>query len=60
MRPLQVWATRLPFRALLPLVMDAITEGWTRGRRAKPLLPVHWEDYWSEPLTELQTAYQLD
>jgi ubiquinone biosynthesis protein Coq4 len=45
---------------LLPLVMDAITEGWARGRRAKPLLPVHWEDYWSEPLTELQAAYQLD
>ena len=56
-RPLQMMLYQ---PELLPFVMDAITEGWTRGRRAKPLLPVHWEDYWSEPLAELQTAYQLN
>jgi len=44
---------------LLPLVMDAITEGWARGRKAKPLLPVVWEDHWEVPLTDLQTEYEL-
>jgi ubiquinone biosynthesis protein COQ4 len=44
---------------LLPFVMDAITEGWMRGRKAEPLLPVHWENHWHEPLNELQTRYKL-
>ena len=44
---------------LLPFVMDAITEGWARGRKAKPLLPVAWEDHWDAPLAELQTEYGL-
>ena len=44
---------------LLPFVMDAITEGWMKGRKAEPLLPVHWEDHWHEPLNELQTRYNL-
>lgn len=44
---------------LLPFVMDAITEGWTRGRTAKPLLPVHWENHWDESLDELQALYNL-
>ena len=44
---------------LLPVVMDAITEGWSLGRRAKPLISVHWEDYWKRPLSELRHAYDL-
>ena len=44
---------------LLPFVMDAITEGWMKGRKAEPLLPVHWEDHWHEPLNELQMRYNL-
>ena len=44
---------------LLPFVMDAITEGWARGRKAKPLLPIAWEDHWDAPLAELQTEYGL-
>jgi ubiquinone biosynthesis protein COQ4 len=44
---------------LLPFVMDAITEGWARGRKAKPLLPVAWEDHWEVPLAELQAEYGL-
>ena len=44
---------------LLPFVMDAITEGWMRGRTAKPLLPVHWENHWDESLDELQARYNL-
>lgn len=44
---------------LLPVVMDAITEGWALGRKAKSLLPVHWEDYWDRPLAELRAEYDL-
>jgi ubiquinone biosynthesis protein Coq4 len=43
---------------LLP-VMDAITEGWALGRRAKSLLPVHWEEHWERPLAELRQEYDL-
>ena len=45
---------------LFPFLMDAITEGWARGRNAKPLLPVAWEDYWEEPLADLQVEYGLN
>ena len=44
---------------LLPPIMDAITEGWALGRRAKPLITVHWEDFWERPLAELRREYQL-
>jgi len=44
---------------LLPVVMDAITEGWALGRRAKPLMGVHWEEYWESPLSDLRQAYGL-
>ncbi len=44
---------------LLPPVMDAITEGWGLGRRAKSLLGVHWEEYWEQPLIELRREYDL-
>ncbi|MDG2304322.1 MAG: Coq4 family protein [Candidatus Binatia bacterium] len=44
---------------LLPVVMDAITEGWALGRKAKSLLPVHWEDHWESPLDELRAEYDL-
>jgi ubiquinone biosynthesis protein COQ4 len=44
---------------LLPPIMDAITEGWSLGRRAKPLIPVHWEDYWERPLQELREEHDL-
>lgn len=44
---------------LLPAVMDAITEGWALGRRAKPLIGVEWEEYWECPVTELREKYGL-
>ena len=44
---------------LFPLVMDAVTEGWALGRRAEPLMAVHWEEYWAHPLTELREAHGL-
>ena len=45
---------------LLPAVMDAITQGWALGRRAKPLMQVHWEEFWERPLAELRREYDLD
>ena len=44
---------------LLPAVMDAITEGWALGRRAKPLMGVYWEEYWERPLSDLRQEYDL-
>ena len=44
---------------LLPPVMDAITEGWALGRKAKPLLGEHWEDHWEQPLTALREEFDL-
>lgn len=44
---------------LLPPVMDAISEGWALGRRAKSLMGVHWEEYWDHPLSDLRKTYNL-
>ena len=44
---------------LLPVVMDAITEGWALGRRARSLMAVHWEEYWESPLAELREEFGL-
>jgi len=55
-RPLQMVLYR---PQLLPLVMDAITEGWALGRKAKPLLGVRWEEQWERPLTEIREEYDL-
>ncbi len=55
-RPLQMVLYR---PQLLPAVMDAITEGWALGRRAKSLLDVHWEEHWERPLDELRREYDL-
>ena len=44
---------------LLPAVMDAITEGWALGRKAKPLMNVQWEEYWERPLAALRREYAL-
>jgi ubiquinone biosynthesis protein COQ4 len=44
---------------LLPFVMDAVAEGWRRGRQADLLIGVRWEDHWSEPLDELRERHGL-
>jgi ubiquinone biosynthesis protein Coq4 len=55
-RPLQMVLYR---PELLPAVMDAITDGWALGRRAKTLMNVAWEEYWERPLAELREEYDL-
>ena len=44
---------------LLPHLLDATAEGWALGRRAKPLISVHWEDHWERPLMELRAEFDL-
>ncbi len=44
---------------LLPILMDAITEGWSLGRRAKPMMPVRWEEHFERPLAEIRAEYDL-
>ena len=44
---------------LLPILMDAITEGWSLGRRAKPMMPVRWEEHLERPLAEIRAEYDL-
>lgn len=39
--------------------MDAISDGWQLGRRAKSLMPVHWEELFDRPLVELRQEYKL-
>ena len=56
MRPLQA-ALYKP--ELLPILFDAISEGWTLGRRTPTLIDVHWEDHWERPLAEIQKEYGL-
>jgi ubiquinone biosynthesis protein Coq4 len=55
-RPLQIVLYK---PELLPAVMDAITDGWALGRRAKSLIEVHWEDHWERPLSELRAEFRL-
>jgi len=55
-RPLQMVLYR---PELLPPLMDAICEGWALGRRARPLLDVHWEDRCEQPLEAIRSEYEL-
>lgn len=55
-RPLQMVLYR---PELLPPLMDAISEGWTLGRRSRPLMDVRWEDRWEEPLATIRAEYGL-
>jgi len=55
-RPLQMVLYR---PEVLPPLMDAICEGWTLGRKARPLLDVHWEDHWEQSLEAIRIEYGL-
>lgn len=39
--------------------MDAIVDGWIKGKRAKSLVGVQWEELFDRPLIELQREYNL-
>ena len=43
----------------LNLALDALFEGWQRGRKAHPLWAVPWEEMWHRPLAEIQQELNL-
>jgi ubiquinone biosynthesis protein COQ4 len=43
----------------LETYMDAIADGWTKGKKAKNLLVGRWEELFDRPLIELQHEYNL-
>ncbi len=58
---ISVVTTRMTFvdpRMITPL-MDAITEGWQRGRRTPNLQCVKWETMLDQPLSDLRNRYGL-
>jgi ubiquinone biosynthesis protein COQ4 len=43
----------------LDLALEALFEGWQRGRAAHPLWAVRWEEMWERSLTDIQTEYNI-
>jgi ubiquinone biosynthesis protein Coq4 len=39
--------------------LDAIADGWTKGKKAKNLLYIRWEEKFDQPLVKLQHEYNL-
>lgn len=37
----------------------SITHAWRAGRAASPLLPVHWEALWDQPLNQVRARYNV-
>lgn len=44
---------------VLNLALEALFEGWQRGRAAHPLWAVRWEDMWNRPLEEIRAEYNV-
>lgn len=40
--------------------MDALTQGWVRGKQAKPLFGIKWNTLWEMPLEQLRTQLNLN
>ena len=36
--------------------LDAISRGWTRGKAARPLFGVAWDELWARPLDEVRAG----
>lgn len=43
----------------LNLALEALFEGWQRGRAAYPLWAVRWEEMWERSLADLQAEYNI-
>lgn len=39
--------------------MNAILEGWTKGKKAKAFFGLPWDQHWETPLTQLQEIYRV-
>ncbi|HEY9600105.1 MAG TPA: Coq4 family protein [Allocoleopsis sp.] len=40
--------------------MDALTQGWMRGKQAKPLFGLRWNELWEVPLEQLRQQLNLE
>jgi ubiquinone biosynthesis protein Coq4 len=40
--------------------LDAMARGWTRGKRARALFGVAWDELWTVPLADVRTELRLD
>ena len=39
--------------------MDAITKGWLMGKQALPLFGIEWNLFWSKPLEDIRTSFNI-
>lgn len=40
--------------------MDALATGWSRGKQARPLFGIQWNQLWKTPLEDLRTQLNLE
>lgn len=40
-------------------IMEALTQGWMMGKRAKPLFGIRWNQLWETPLTDIQEQLNI-
>ena len=39
--------------------IESLTNGWTMGRKAKPLFGIDWNEFWETPLSEIRTSFDI-
>ena len=44
---------------LFEQIMDALTQGWMMGKRAKPLFGIQWNRLWTTPLEDVRTSLNI-
>ena len=52
-------ATTLRTPEMLPQLLEAIAQGFQRGKTAKPLFAQKWEEGWEKPLIQWQTELNI-
>ena len=40
-------------------IMDALTKGWTMGKKAKPLFGIQWNSLWEKPLEDIRLSVDI-
>ncbi|MCF3569171.1 Coq4 family protein [Planktothrix agardhii 1807] len=40
-------------------IMDALTKGWTMGKKAKPLFGIQWNSLWEKPLEDIRLSLDI-
>jgi ubiquinone biosynthesis protein Coq4 len=44
---------------LCEVIMDALTEGWIMGKKAKPLFGIEWNSLWEKPLEDIRMSLDI-